>query len=39
VKATLLDHIPKLLSDNPISQEYSLGRDTDANYMIACRKD
>ena len=24
---------------NPLSQEYSLGKDTDVNYMIACRRD
>ncbi|OGS94021.1 MAG: bifunctional 3-demethylubiquinol 3-O-methyltransferase/2-polyprenyl-6-hydroxyphenol methylase [Gallionellales bacterium RIFCSPLOWO2_02_FULL_57_47] len=27
------------MSYNPISQEYSLGRDTDVNYMIACRRE
>ena len=27
------------MSYNPFSQEYSLGRDTDVNYMIACRRD
>ncbi len=27
------------MSYNPFSQEYSLGKDTDVNYMIACRKD
>ena len=27
------------MSYNPISKVYSLGKDTDVNYMIACRKD
>ena len=27
------------MSYNPLSQVYSLGSDTDVNYMIACRKD
>jgi 2-polyprenyl-6-hydroxyphenyl methylase/3-demethylubiquinone-9 3-methyltransferase len=27
------------MSYNPFSKTYSLGRDTDVNYMIACRKD
>ena len=27
------------MSYNPFSREYSLGRDTDVNYMIACRRD
>jgi 2-polyprenyl-6-hydroxyphenyl methylase/3-demethylubiquinone-9 3-methyltransferase len=27
------------MSYNPLSREYSLGRDTDVNYMIACRRD
>jgi 2-polyprenyl-6-hydroxyphenyl methylase/3-demethylubiquinone-9 3-methyltransferase len=27
------------MSYNPLSKEYSLGRDTDVNYMIACRRD
>ncbi|OGS93351.1 MAG: bifunctional 3-demethylubiquinol 3-O-methyltransferase/2-polyprenyl-6-hydroxyphenol methylase [Gallionellales bacterium GWA2_59_43] len=27
------------MSYNPFSKIYSLGRDTDVNYMIACRKD
>jgi len=27
------------MSYNPFSQEYSLGNDTDVNYMIACRRD
>ena len=27
------------MSYNPLSQEYSLGRDTDVNYMIASRRD
>ncbi|MCR4303628.1 MAG: bifunctional 2-polyprenyl-6-hydroxyphenol methylase/3-demethylubiquinol 3-O-methyltransferase UbiG [Gallionella sp.] len=27
------------MSYNPFSKEYSLGRDTDVNYMIACRRD
>jgi 2-polyprenyl-6-hydroxyphenyl methylase/3-demethylubiquinone-9 3-methyltransferase len=27
------------MSYNPLSQEYSLGRDTDVNYIIACRRD
>ncbi len=27
------------MSYNPISKAYSLGKDTDVNYMIACRKD
>ena len=27
------------MSYNPLSQAYSLGKDTDVNYMIACRKD
>jgi 2-polyprenyl-6-hydroxyphenyl methylase/3-demethylubiquinone-9 3-methyltransferase len=27
------------MSYNPLSREYSLGRDTDVNYIIACRRD
>lgn len=27
------------MSYNPLSKIYSLGRDTDVNYMVACRKD
>jgi 2-polyprenyl-6-hydroxyphenyl methylase/3-demethylubiquinone-9 3-methyltransferase len=27
------------MSYNPLSKIYSLGKDTDVNYMIACRKD
>ncbi|HKB59533.1 MAG TPA: bifunctional 2-polyprenyl-6-hydroxyphenol methylase/3-demethylubiquinol 3-O-methyltransferase UbiG [Gallionellaceae bacterium] len=27
------------MSYNPLSREYSLGHDTDVNYMIACRRD
>ena len=27
------------LSYNPLSKEYSLGRDVDVNYMVACRRD
>jgi 2-polyprenyl-6-hydroxyphenyl methylase/3-demethylubiquinone-9 3-methyltransferase len=27
------------MSFNPLSKVYSLGKDTDVNYMIACRKD
>ncbi len=27
------------MSYNPLSREYSLGRDTDVNYLIACRRD
>ena len=27
------------MSYNPLTQMYSLGKDTDVNYMIACRKD
>lgn len=27
------------MSYNPFSKNYSLGRDTDVNYLIACRKD
>jgi len=27
------------MSYNPLTQVYALGRDTDVNYMIACRKD
>ena len=27
------------MSYNPLSKVYSLGRDTDVNYMIACRRD
>lgn len=27
------------MSYNPLNKVYSLGRDTDVNYMIACRKD
>lgn len=27
------------MSYNPLSREYTLGRDTDVNYMIACRRD
>ena len=27
------------MSYNPLTKVYSLGRDTDVNYMIACRKD
>jgi 2-polyprenyl-6-hydroxyphenyl methylase/3-demethylubiquinone-9 3-methyltransferase len=27
------------MSYNPLGQTYSLGRDTDVNYLIACRRD
>jgi 2-polyprenyl-6-hydroxyphenyl methylase / 3-demethylubiquinone-9 3-methyltransferase len=27
------------MSYNPLNKEYSLGKDTDVNYMIACRRD
>jgi 2-polyprenyl-6-hydroxyphenyl methylase / 3-demethylubiquinone-9 3-methyltransferase len=27
------------LSYNPLTKVYSLGQDTDVNYMIACRRD
>jgi len=27
------------MSYNPLSKVYSLGKDTDVNYMIACRRD
>ncbi|MFX8028166.1 bifunctional 3-demethylubiquinol 3-O-methyltransferase/2-polyprenyl-6-hydroxyphenol methylase, partial [Acinetobacter baumannii] len=26
------------LSYNPLTQRYSLGQDTDVNYMVACRR-
>ncbi|WP_432767440.1 bifunctional 2-polyprenyl-6-hydroxyphenol methylase/3-demethylubiquinol 3-O-methyltransferase UbiG [Roseateles cavernae] len=31
-------HSSKGLSYNPLTQRYSLGTDTDVNYLIACRK-
>ena len=31
-------HSAKGLSYNPLTQRYSLGSDTDVNYLIACRK-
>jgi 2-polyprenyl-6-hydroxyphenyl methylase/3-demethylubiquinone-9 3-methyltransferase len=27
------------MSYNPLNKTYSLGKDTDVNYMIACRRD
>src|SRR3989338_58881 len=27
------------MSYNPLNKEYTLGKDTDVNYMIACRRD
>jgi 2-polyprenyl-6-hydroxyphenyl methylase/3-demethylubiquinone-9 3-methyltransferase len=27
------------MSYNPLNKVYSLGKDTDVNYMVACRRD
>ena len=31
-------HASRGLSYNPVTQRYSLGSDTDVNYMLACRR-